>query len=550
MTEARYSKEQWATFNNNMLFAAQLGFRIGHNNFYVGRYSNKGKNVYNEPIGYFKYDNIDFVDTARYTKKGKKYYAAPTNKMMKSHFGHEPEFDTPRTPLKNKNIKHGNVISSIGHPDMHAFDFDNHSNQAELNILIESFYNELKNNPDLLIGTKPDFYGMHVFCLSKDKYTLEKYKEIFETMGGHVDVFNSSRHTAIGIPGFDHYTYNEKDVNHFISLLNVEITGHRLSQHVTHNAQPIIYPTCATFLAQAKTNNSQKQMEEYKKAEEVKKLEYAKAKIRTKSWKLGNAQISLTTKTSKIAADQYIQQLSESKDNNRTTILKSSKGHTEMMRALSALKINDIETFMLKYPEFETNHYDLIDQMICYAKNHKKNTRKYLKNGNKYQEMVSNIRAMVNNIPEIKKHPNKETFASIATYLIFCMKLEIDQPGYVHYLNFCRFNNLPEVAEKTYYRHYNKCIDIRLFGLRRDYYKIGKYCRTIFKGTLYLIEEFRQKVKATSRELVIFNQKGSGCLSFFHIILCTVKQGLKEEIGRYEKLPNFDLQSLLMRISV
>ncbi len=550
MAEARYSKEQWTTFNNNMLFSAQIGFRIGHNNFYVGRYSNKGKDIYNKPIGYFKYDNIDFVETERYTKKGKKYYAAPTNKMMKSHFGHEPEFDTPRTPLKNKNIKHGNVISSIGHPDLHAFDFDNHSNLAELNILIESFYNELKNNPDLLIGTKPDFDGMHVFCLSKDKYALDKYKEIFETMGGHVDIFNSNRHTAIGIPGFDHYTYNEKDVNHFISILNVEITGRRLSQHVSHNAQPIIYPTCATILAQAEANNSQKQMEEYKKTEELRKLEYAKAKIRTKSWQLGNAQISLTSQTSKIAADQYIQQLSESKDNNRTTILKSSKGHTEMMRALSALKINDIETFMLKYPEFETNHYDLIDQMICYAKNHKRNARKYLKGCNKYQEMVSSIQVMVNNIPEIKKHPNKENFASIATYLIFCMKLEIDQPGYVHYLNFCRFNNLLESTESSYYRYYKKCIDIRLFGLQRDYYKVGKFCRTIFKGTLFLIEEFKQKVKATAKNIINWDNSLNLCFLPFSIILCTVNQGLKEGIGRYEKIENFDLQSLLMRKTI
>ena len=544
MRKSRYTQEQWKRFDGSMLWAAHLGFRVGSNAFYVGRCSKNGKNVYNEPLYKFKYTHIDFNDGIGITKSGKQYSKAFTHKLMTSYFGSEPLFDTPRTPIKYNNVKHGNVISSIGHPDLHAFDFDNHFNISELSVLMESFYYELKKYPDLLIGTKPGFAGLHIFCLSKDKPLVEKYKAIFEKMGGHVDIFNSNRHNAIGIPGFDHYLYHRKDVCHFAMLLGVEVhVDKRIDQFLPSHLQPIEY---RGFSKQTKQLQETIQQQEERIKKET--LKYQKAKLRTKAWETGRYQPVCTPKEQKISADQYVKNLSKSDKHDRTEILLRDK--EKITHAISTLKITDIETFMLKYPDFESNHYKIIEQIMAYIKDNKKTERHHLKDRNEYTELVAEVQKMTNSIPEIKNSKNSSGFLSVASYLVFCMKLNLDQPGYIHYLNFCRFNNLPEVAEKTYYRHYNKCIDIRLFGLRRDYYKIGKYCRTIFKGTLYLIEEFRQKVKATSRELVIFNQKGSGCLSFFHIILCTVKQGLKEGIGRYEKLSNFDLQSLLMRISV
>ena len=121
--------------------------------------------------------------------------------VLSSHFGKEPVFDKFR-PYKNPDMKkRGNVISHIQHPNLWAYDFDNHGNKPELALKIREIYERLHQYKEFLVGYSEGFNGLHVFCLTTHKSIVEQEVKEYEHVAGTrtVDVFNSKINQKIGI---------------------------------------------------------------------------------------------------------------------------------------------------------------------------------------------------------------------------------------------------------------------------------------------------------------------------------------------------------------
>lgn len=506
------SDKQYHNCDTAKLITALLGFEVSSDAFYVNYDNSRSWN--------FGYRHLDFASGDKFVY----------SRIRNSKFGKKPVFDRERTARRGTGIKHGNVTSSIIHPNLQVYDFDNHTNDEELSIVSQKIYAHLIHHPEMLVGYKSNFMGLHIFCTSKDIDLMNKYATDYTAAGGHVDIFNSDCKTTVGIPGYDHYIYREQDIFRFIEVLNVSTPEH-LSFKKSHSAQNISYPV--TEILNQRVKESDCEIPEYYQQflERIEhKQRFINAKKRTKDWKEGKIKPALFTTNKPISritseiADQDIKQL-EKNEGKRTQILKSSDGHKFMLRALSALNICDIEDFKDTYPNFEENHYLLISEMIEYVKTHKKTTKR--------TSAIKTIRNNISKIPELNKHKNNTEFMSVVEYLVYCMQKDNKQPGYVHYLGFCRMNNLPEISDRSYYRYFNKCNELGLLDIQYDKpVVIGKACRTIKKGILYLVMEYKTKVKETSKVFSIINQNKYSLYSPFPYSIL-YRQGIVRNICKF-----------------
>ena len=503
----KYTKAEWVILDKNTRLAACLGFDVSNTAFWT---SKKDKNT-----GSTKYSKCNFSNGCVWDESLRTVRKTPLKSFLSSNFGKEPVFDEFRIPKKPNLIKWKNVIAPIAHPNIFVYDFDNHDNLASLSQKIQEIYERLHQNKDLLIGYKTGFNGLHVFCLVQHKSIVEKECEEFESTGGHIDIFNSEKGNGIGIPGFDHYLYKEEEVQHFIDIAEVQIEG-RLSIYQSKPDQPIKYP---------------KPLEISPDVIETIQL-YKAAKANIKSHKDGVKNCVMWRHNTGVERGvEYIESLMSAKG-HRTEILLSSNGHEYITRALSNLNIQDITDFRKRFPDFEENHYKLIEERIEYIKNTKnKTTSTRIQCDKNYKEDILELNASLREFFISNGIKPKKELLFVATYLANCTHRNIRCPGYIHYIEFCKMNELEIIPERSYYRIVKECKDHRLISIPNGgVWTVGKKCGEIIKGHLLYVFDFERSKKVLHKVFdyiqvnVTYNKLYS--YSFFSTVLCTAKNAI------------------------
>ena len=450
-----------------------------------------------------------------------KRHKTPFQTIISSHFGKEPVFDKFR-PYKNPTLKkRGNVISRIQHPNLWAYDFDNHKNEPELALKIREIYERLHQYKEFLIGYSEGFNGLHVFCLATHKSIVEQEVTEYEQIAGTrtVDVFNSKTNQKIGIPGFDHYLYEQKDIKRFKNLLDVKIEG-KINIYQQRFQQKIKYPI-PIEIPQEKLEKTKI----YKDSAANIKLHLAGIKNCIKKHK-----------TQDNANDiDFINSLMKDVG-RRTDFLLSSGGHTFFIRFLANSNIRSVDTFKEYFPDFEDNHYKLIEQTIQYIE---ENNNYKPKNGKtintNYTKQVNALGSSIEQWFKDKDIEYNKNLLSVATYLTNCIKHNITSPGYIHYIEFCKMNEENPVPKSTYFDQVKKCEENKWISIpKNNLYIVGKKCRNIEEGSLlrtFIEYTFKLKEKETNK---VFNyiEVNSIHNTFIHniktilplsIILCSPK---------------------------
>ena len=503
----KYTKAEWVILDKNTRLAACLGFDVSNTAFWT---SKKDKNT-----GSTKYSKCNFSNGCVWDESLRTVRKTPLKSFLSSNFGKEPVFDEFRIPKKPNLIKWKNVIAPIAHPNIFVYDFDNHDNLASLSQKIQEIYERLHQNKNLLIGYKTGFNGLHVFCLVQHKCIVEKECEEFESTGGHIDIFNSEKGNGIGIPGFDHYLYKEEEVQHFIDIAEVQIEG-RLSIYQSKPDQPIKYPKPLEISPDV--------------IETIQLYKAAKANIKSHKDGVKNC-VMWRHKTGVERGVEYIESLMSAKG-HRTEILLSSNGHVYINKALSNLNIQDIDTFKQMFPDFEENHYKLIEERIEYIKNaNNKKTQNKTNNNINYVQEIQELRASLKQFLIDNDIKSNNKFLSVVTYLTNCIHHNIRCPGYIHYIEFCKMNELEIIPERSYYRIVKECKDHRFISIPNSgVWLVGKKCREIIKGHLLYVFDFERSKKFLCKVFdyiqvnIAYNKLYS--YSFFSTILCTAKNAI------------------------
>lgn len=509
MAKQSYTKEQWAILNANTKLAARLGFDVSNTAFWI---SKKDRNT-----GATKYSKCNFSNVCVWDENLQNIRKTPLKTFLSSHFGRLPIFDQPRIPKKPELTKWKNVIAPIVHPNLYAYDFDNHNRDASLSDKIQEIYTRLHQNKGLLIGYKTGFDGLHVFCLSSHKAIVEKECEEFIEAGGNVDIFNSDKGNGIGIPGFDHYLYKKEEVDHFINLIDVQIKG-RVSIYKSKSEQSIVYPKPLEI-----SPDVLKTIQLYKDA---------KANIELHKNGIKNC-VRWKHKKGIEQGVEYIETLMGA-EGYRTEILLSSNGHSYIIRALANLNIQDIDDFRRQFPDFEDNHYALIEERIEYIQrtNNKKVQSRTSSNTN-YANKIKDLEISLKTLFEENNIKPKKNLLSVATYLTNCMDNNIRCPGYIHYIEFCKMNEREVISERSYYRMVTECQDNKLISVpNKQVWAVGKKCREIEKGKLLNKFDIDRKKQGVDRkkkanikvfDYIKVNINYIRGIPFLPTILCTAK---------------------------
>lgn len=451
--------------------------------------------------------------------------------LLGSNIGKEPVFGSFRKYSRPQMKKRGNVISKIRHPDMWGYDFDNHEKSAALSQKTQEIYARLYQFPELLIGYSEGFNGLHVFCLSSYKCIVEQECEEFKKAGGHIDIFNSKKGNGIGIPGFDHYLYKKDDVSRFIDLLNVEITGW-LSIYNDKYSQKIKYPEPVII--------------DQIRLEEQKLYKNSKANVKMHLEGIKNCVIKCKQNGSENAFE-YINSLMLD-EGHRTPRLLSKQEAKQIIWALANLNIQDIEEFRYRFPDFEENHYKLIEERLEYINENRKEASKGKSNNSSYIKKIKELKILIEKLFVDSGIKYNKRLLSVATYLTNCKDIKCT-PGYIHYIEFCKMNNEEPVKERSYYDKVNECEEKGLIVIpNKKLYSVGKICRTIVKGHLLHILDYQRSRTIVSKAFnyieanIIYNNNNINKISLPSIITCTAKN-IKTHI--FEMFDMKDFYSLM-----
>ena len=514
-------KEIWKLLNKNSQLIIDLGFDASAHGCWINRRK--------KATGEAQYYKCNLSKRIITDENWNQVPRTSLSALLGSHIGKEPVFDGFRKCSNPKMKKRGNVVSSIRHPNMWVFDFDNHKKDAVLSQKLREIYERLIQHKELLVGHASGFNGLHVLCLTPYKCIVEQECKEYQNVkgkdvNGEVDIYNYAKNNGISVPGFDHYLYHKEDVLRFIDLLNVKTEGWISIYNEKYN-QKIIYPE-PIEVSQA-----------YLKEQKVYKDSKANVKMHLEGTK--NCIIKSKTNESDVGALEYIQGLMADKGNRTPRLLKRKNDptneHKKIIWALANLNILDIETFKQQFPDFEENHYKLIEERLEYintARNHKEVTKGNFSNTN-YAKSVKELRVLIEQLFIDNKIKYNKRLLSVATYLTNCMVHKKHSPGFIHYIEFCKMNDEEPVKERCYYDKVKECEECGLIYIPyKKYYKVGKKCRTTLKGHLFNILDYQRTKKTINKEYdyinvnIMYNNNlynNKKDLSSFSTILCTAK---------------------------
>ena len=518
-------QEIWKLLNKNTQLIISLGFDASAYGCWISRRK--------RATGEVKYYKCNLSKRIITDEDWNQVPRTSLSALLGSHIGKEPVFDSFRKCGNPKMKKRGNIVSSIRHPNMWVFDFDNHDHSADLSQKLRETYERLIQHKELLVGYSDGFNGLHVLCLTPYKCIVEQESKAYIAVGGHVDIYNHSKDNGISVPGFDHYLYHQEDVLRFIDLLNIKTEGWISIYNEKYN-QKITYPEpieiSQTYLTEQKVYKDSK----------------ANVKMHLEGTK--NCTIKSKPKDSDVGALEYIQGLMADQGNRTPRLLKRKSDptneHKKIIWALANLNIHDIETFKQQFPDFEENHYKLIEERLEYintARNHKEVTKGNFSNTN-YANAVKELQILVEQLFIDNNIKYNKRLLSVATYLTNCMDHKLT-PGFIHYIEFCKMNDEEPLKERTYYDKVKECEEVGLIYIpNKKYYIVGKKCRTTLKGHLLHLLDYQRTKKTINKEYdyinvnIIYNTNlynhNKKDLSSFLTILCTAKNA---------NTPSFDM---------